>query len=147
MKKVIILVTLLVSLSHQLTFPLFEGVKEKFSQTVARAKGLFDVKENMRCLRVGDNCSKARREMLKLIVQLNIALGIPEFIVLAPTVKPKQSPADVMKNAKNLLAKKENQRCIRKGDNCSPDTRRLLMTINLLHVRMKTPVLGLIAEQ
>ncbi len=70
MKKQIISLLLLISLSFQSTYPAFEGVKG----SIEKAKKLLNVRENIRCLRKGDNCTKAKRAQLGAISVLVAAL-------------------------------------------------------------------------
>ena len=74
MKKQIISLLILISLSFQFTYPAFEKVKNRFGGSIEKAKELLNVRENIRCLRRGDNCTKAKRAQLRAISVLVAAL-------------------------------------------------------------------------
>jgi len=79
MKKQIISLLVLISLSFQSTYPAFEGIRKRFGGSIAQARELLNARENIRCLRKGDNCTKERRKLLGTIsalVTVLVAAGV-----------------------------------------------------------------------
>jgi hypothetical protein len=59
----------------------FERIKKRFGGSIEQAKSLLNARENIRCLRRGDNCSKERRVLLGVISALVAALVAAGVII------------------------------------------------------------------
>ncbi|TET34684.1 hypothetical protein E3J61_02565 [Candidatus Dependentiae bacterium] len=106
MKKQIISLLLLISLSFQSTYPAFEGVKG----SIEKAKKLLNVRKNIRCLRKGDNCTKAKRAQLGAISVLVAALVAAGVVAggkraLGETLSPEHK--ELWDNIKSVTSPKD----------------------------------------
>lgn len=94
MKKRIISAFLLISLTCQSTYPIFEGLKKRFGAAISQAKNLLNVRDNIRCMRVGDNCSKEKRMLLGTISALAAALAAAGVAVISKRAAGKKEDTE-----------------------------------------------------
>lgn len=95
MKKHVVSVLLLISFSFQSTYSVFDSIKARFGGSIAQARSMLSARENIRCLRVGDNCSKEKRILLSTISALLAALVAAGIAMVGRSVMGKKGGATV----------------------------------------------------